>query len=365
MKHLLVTAAAIALGTATVAVAQPTGSSAAGAATATATVEKSVKVAPGGLYEIVFNPVDKHVYVAAVGQRGGAGPQVVALDAATLAPARAIDVAPDGVFGLGIDTRAQLLYGTATRTGAVVVIDLKSGKTSALKPEGSERAHLREVVVDEATGKAYATVLMGGERGDGPPQPQQIWVIDGKAGKVERVIEVDTKMLTGVALGDGKLFATGMGSNEVVVLDAATGGVVARWPSGGEAPINIAYDRAGKRLFVANQKSGDLTVLDATTGAQQAKVPTGEGALSVAYNPVKNQAYVANRQAGTVSVIDARTYQSIANLPTGTYPQTLAVDAAGNRVFVSNKARGLPRNAPAGTPPVEDANGDTVTVIRL
>ncbi|HWK35490.1 hypothetical protein [Sphingomonas sp.] len=362
MKHLLATAALIAICGATGAIAQPTGSAAAGAAVS---VEKSAKVAPGGLYEIVFNPADKRVYVAATGQRGSNAPQVVALDATTLAPVRTIDVAPDGVFGLGIDTRAQLLYGTATRTGAVVMIDLKSGKTTALKPEGSEGAHLREVVIDEATGKAYASVMVGSERGDGPVQPQQIWVIDGKAGKFERVISVDTNRLTGLTVGDGKLFATGMGSNEVVVIDAATGNLVSRWPSGGEAPINIAYDRAGKRLFVANQKSGDLTVLDSTTGAVKAKVPTGEGALSVAYNPAKQQAYVANRQAGTVSVIDATTYQSIANLPTGTFPQTLAVDAAGNRVFVSNKARGLPRNAPAGTAPVDDANGDTVTTIRL
>ena len=40
------------------------------ASTASAqTIEKTVKVAPGGLYEIVFNPADNDLYVAAVGPR--------------------------------------------------------------------------------------------------------------------------------------------------------------------------------------------------------------------------------------------------------------------------------------------------------
>lgn len=364
MKHLLASAAVLALGlTATATTAQP---NAPVAAAGVPTVEKSVKVAPGGLYEIVYNPADKRIYVAATGPRGSDAPRVVALDAATLALVKQIDVAPNGAFGLGIDTRAQVLYGTATRTGMIVTVDLKSGKTAAFKAEGTDNAHLREVVIDEATGKAYASVMVGSRAEGEAPKPQQIWVINGKAGKVERVIEVETQGLTGLTLGDkGRLFATAMTTNEVLVVDAASGKLTARWPSGGEQPINVAFDAAGNRVFVANQKSGELTVLDATTGEQKAKVATGAGALSVAYNPVKQQVYVANRQAGTLSVVDGKTYQKVADLPTGTFPQTIAVDAPGNRVFVTNKARGLPRNAPAGTPPVEDANGDTVTLIRL
>jgi len=52
------------------------------------------------------------------------------------------------------------------------------------------------------------------------------------------------------------------------------------------------------------------------------------------------------------------------NLPTGTLPQTIAIDRATNAVYVTNKARGLPRNAPAGTPVPVDATGDVVTLIR-
>jgi len=328
-------------------------------------VETSAKVAHGGLYEIAYNPADKRLYVATTGPRGANASKVIVLDSTTLKPVGEIDVSKFGLFGLGIDTRAQILYGTATREGEIATIDLKTGAATSFKLEGSTGAHLREVVADEASGKAYASVLVGGERGEGPAKPQQIWVIDGKAKKVERAIEVDTKMLTGIAVDSrgGRLFATGLGANEVLAIDIKSGKVTSRWPSGGEGPINVAYDDAGKRLFVVNQKSGDLTVLDAKTGAQKAKVPTGEGALSVAFNPGNQQVYVANRTAGTVSVIDARSYTSLGNLTTGTFPQTLAIDRASNAVFVSNKAKSLPRGAPAGTPPVDDPNGDTVTRI--
>ena len=34
------------------------------------TIERSVRVAPGGVYELIFNPSDNDVYVAAIGPRG-------------------------------------------------------------------------------------------------------------------------------------------------------------------------------------------------------------------------------------------------------------------------------------------------------
>ena len=130
-------------------------------------VETSAKVAHGGLYEIAYNPADKRLYVAATGPRGANAPKVVILDATSLKQVGEIDVSEVGLFGLGIDTRAQILYGTATSKGAIAAIDLKTGAVSSFTLDGSTGAHLREVVADEASGKAYASLLVSGER-DGP-----------------------------------------------------------------------------------------------------------------------------------------------------------------------------------------------------
>lgn len=333
-------------------------------AAAQPSIEKSVKVPPGGLYEIVFNPADKDVYVAATGQRGVSGPQVVRVDGQTLTPEGAIDAADNGLFGLGLNSRTQTLYGTGTRTGKVSAIDLRTGKVVATVQDGEKAAHIRQVVVDEQRNKAYVTVV-GGAADKADENPNLVWVIDGATNRLERKINIPTGRMTGAALdvAGNRLFVTGMGANEVVAVDLSNDQVVGRWPVG-EGPTNLVYDDAGKRLFVVSQQSGDLSVLDAASGKLLKAVKTGEGALSVAVNPKVGQAYVANRGAGTVTVVDTKTYEVLANLKTGTFPQTIAIDQASNRVYVTNKARGLPRNAPAGTPVPEDPAGDTLTVIR-
>lgn len=344
-----------ALGAAAILVAFP--------ALAAPAIEKSVKVPPGGLYEIVFNSADKSVYVAAVGPRGSKEPKIVVVDGGTLAVKREIDLGGNGLYGLGLNNKTQVLYGTATRTGTLAALDLKSGKIVEIK-DGEDAAHVREALVDEQNNKVYVTIV-GGVGDKAASNPNQLWVVDGATNKIERKITVPTGSLTGGALDiPGKrVFVTGMGAEEVVAVNLTNDEVIGRWKAGSK-PTNVAYDAVAKRLYVANQGSGDLTVLDSSTGAHIATVKTGDGALSVAVNPKVGQVYVGNRQAGTLTVVDTKTNAVIANLNSGTLPQTIAIDPATNRVYVSNKAKGLPRNAPAGTPTPEDPTGDTLTVIK-
>ena len=326
-------------------------------------VVNTIRVAPGGLYEIVHNPRDGDLYIAAIGPRGANAAAIARVDAATVTAGQHINVASNPLFGLGINARTQVLYGTDTRNGVVSAINLQTSAVTTIRRDG-ETPHLREIIVDETANKAYASIV-GFER-DGERHPSQIWVIDGATHTIERVIDVDTNGLTGIALdrSNNRIFGTGMSSNEVVVVDLATGATTTRWPTQSERPTNRVFDAGSHRLFIASQGTGDLTVIDTRTGAVLSKVATGEGALSVAFNPALNQAYVANRQAGTVTVVNGADYSVLANLDAGTFPQTIAIDQSTNLVYVTNKARGLPRDAAPGTPAPEDPEGDTLTVIR-
>jgi YVTN family beta-propeller protein len=334
----------------------------AGAAMAQPAVDRSVKVQPGGLYELVFNPADNDVYVAAVGPRGANAAAIVRLDGQTLEAESTFDVSANPLYGLALNSQTQTLYGTDTRTGAVVAISVETGQLLASITSDRENAHVRQVVVDEAANWIYVSEVGG--RGDNT-NSSRIWAINGADNTLSRMIDVDA-VLTGLAIdtANGRAFSTDMTANQVVVVDLSTGETLNRWPTGTESAINLAYDAAADRLFVASQGTGELTVMSAADGSVIQRVATGEGALSVAFNPAVNQIYVANRRAGTVTVVDGASYDVLANLATGTFPQTIAIDPATNAVYVSNKARGLPRGAPAGTPVPDDATGDVVTIIR-
>ncbi|HTU10510.1 MAG TPA: YncE family protein [Allosphingosinicella sp.] len=337
---------------------------AATAASAEPRVIRSVPVAPGGVYELVFDPASNDVHIAAVGPMGGGQASLARLDGRTLAAEPGVALGAEGVFGLGLNRRTRMAYGTDTRGGAVAVIDLAAGRVVARITDNAG-AHLREAIVDEGRNLVYVSAV-GSPPGATPAQPNRIWVIDGAANRIARTIDVETGGLTGIALDSARnrLFGTGMMTHEVVVVDAANGRTVARWPTGSQRPTNLVYDAAGNRLFVASQASGDLTVMNAADGTVIRRVPTGAGALSVAWNPAVNQIYVTNREAGTLTVVDARTYAVLANLPTGTHPQSIAIDPATNRVYVTNKRRMRPRDAAPGTPAPEDPNGDTLTLIE-
>lgn len=357
-RSMLAAAAFAALAACATAPAQP-------AENAAPHIANTVRVAPGGLYEIVFNPADGDIYIAAVGPRGADAARIVRYDGATLARVSDIDVSANPLYGLGINTRTQTLYGTDTRSGAVTAIDLRTGEVTGTISQGEERPHLREIVVDEAANKIYASVV-GFSREGQTPVPSQIWVIDGASNTLERVIDVETNGLTGIQLdrANNRIFGTGMGSHDVVAVDLGSGRVTARWPTQSQTPINLAFDAASQRIFVASQGSGDLTVLNARNGEVIAQTPTGEGALSVAFNAARNEVYLANRRAGTTTIVSGADYSVIANLDTGTFPQTIAIDPASGRVFVTHKARGLPRDAAPGTPVPDDPRGDTVVVIE-
>jgi YVTN family beta-propeller protein len=325
-------------------------------------IEKTVKVAPGGLYELAVNPANKDIYVGTTSGEAA----VVHLDGRTLAVDGAINTMPDPVFGVGLNGVTQTLYGASTRRGTLVVVDLKSGKVvKTLRKETDDPSHFRGVRVDEQRNKAYAMVYGGPREGQGN-EASEIWVIDGASNTVEKIYTPPVIGLMGIALNirDNLIYGVGNAANEIIVLDAATGDLKNRWPTGAQGAMNVAYDPAGSRLFVTHNGTNNVVVLNATTGAVLSTVATGEGALDVAFNPALNQAYVTNRTAGTTSIIDGATYRVVAALETGTFPQSVVFDPSSNLVYVSNKARGRPRGAPAGEPAPVDERGDTVTIIR-
>lgn len=331
-----------------------------------ASIGQSAKIGTG-LYEIAASPSTGTVYVAAAGSGRGASATpaaVYVLDGRTLTVTKKFDVSAAPAYGLGFNDKTQTLYTSNTRSGSVSAIDVKSGKITEIKTPADPQGHLRELAVDEANNVVYVSSF--GDQG-------KLWIIDGKTNTVTKVIDNVGNGTSGLALDPtGKrLFLTNMNANEVAVLDTATGQVTARYPAGGERPSNLAFDAASGHLLVANQ-SGTVTVLDTTAGGKVLNtVTTGAGTLDVELNPVTGMAYAANRSAGTVSVIDAKTYAVVATLPTGT-ANTIAVDSKSGLVYVTNKMRPQPRGgrqgagAPATPPPtpVDDPNGDSVTLIR-
>jgi len=314
-----------------------------GAAFADPEFVKSVKPGPG-VFEVVFSGPMNRVYVASAGSRGSTEAKILALDPATLETRETIDLGAEAAFGLGINNKTRTLYGTQTRLGAVVAIDLATGKVVGSITRG-EKPHVREAVVDEAANRVYVSVM-------GRKDDSSIWIIDGATNKLVDSIDNLPGGVTGVAVDakGNRLFASAMNSNQVHVIDLATKAVTKSFASGGDNAINLVYDAGSDQVFVAHQGSGEVVVLAAKDGTVVKKIPTGDGALGISLDAKRGIVYVANRRAGFVTLIDTKTLEPIANIVTGSMPQTVAIDVETGNTYVTNKTKSAGRPRPPAPP---------------
>lgn len=116
---------------------------------------------------------------------------------------------------------------------------------------------------------------------------------------------------------DGRLFAGNVGSNDVTVIDPASGEVLATVPVG-ERPYGVAF--AAGRAFVTNQYANTVSVLSLDDLSTVATVEVGEYPEGVAATS-DGRIAVANWFDNTLSLIDAETLEVTASLDTADGPR--------------------------------------------
>ena len=316
-------------------------------------IDKSKQVGKG-LYELAYNSVDHGVYVASVVDFKNKEGIIYKLNGTTLEIEREIDVKGNPVFGIAVNEKSQKVYGTNTITNAVTVVDLKTGAVKVISGT-YESGHNREIAIDEKNNKIYASDTQ--EEG-------RIWVIDGKTDVLEGYIDHTGIYTAGLAFDakTNQLYATNMGTNEVVIIDPKSKKVVKKFASGGESPINVAIDEKGRRLFVTNSSTG-LTVLNADSGELLKVVKFKGGSLGVKYAPTVDKIVLANRESGKTAIVDGKSYAVLTELETGSHPNTVAVNVKTGTAYVTNKTKRMPKEE--GKEPLVDTNGDIVSKIQL
>jgi YVTN family beta-propeller protein len=151
-----------------------------------------------------------------------------------------------------------------------------------------------------------------------------------------------------------RLFTFNGRSQDISVIDPATGKVVAHIPAGGkpefavadgaatwklpncEEPTGIALDAGHRRLFSVCQNRV-LSVTDAGSGAHVAEAAIGEGPDAVAFDAERGLVFSSNGQDGTLTVIrevDPDHYVVESNVVTQKSARTMALDQQGHRLFL-------------------------------
>ena len=193
-------------------------------------------------------------------------------------------------------------------------------------------------------------------------------VVDAATLAVLATVPLGGKPEVAVADGAGRVFVNIEDSAEIAVIDQASNRVQARWPlKPCVEPTGLAIDRAHARLF-AVCANHTMMVVDAATGRLVAELPIGGEPDGVEFDAASGQAFSANGE-GTVTVVherDPEHFEVLETIPTQARARTLALDAAGHRLYLVSASFGPPPiGSVTGAPPRPPMLQDTFTVLVL
>jgi YVTN family beta-propeller protein len=131
-------------------------------------------------------------------------------------------------------------------------------------------------------------------------------------------------------------YCTSTATANVTVFDKVRGGVVGMFPTGAE-PKGIAID-GQTRAYVALSGSDEVQVLDLATGAEVGRVALrpGDRPRDVAITPDGKVLLVTNPGSRTTSFVDANALVETSRVSTGEEPVALLMDRGGQRALVFN-----------------------------
>lgn len=338
-------------------------------------------IALAGLLHACSKNTDSKGVAYVSNQDGG----VTVIDLNTMETTGNIDIQAKGPRGIGVTADGKLLITANKDNGNISVVDRATGKFLQHIEVGKNPEFVR-IMGDKAfisfepsskggpPPKPGEAVKVGEDDDDEGKEPARIAVVDLKLGKKVREIvggpetegiefskdgkrliitnEADNTITIhnldsgellktiktseygdrprGIKVSpDGKFYVSTLeNGNNFLVLDSEFNPV--RTVATGASPYGIAFDRAGKRIFIASSKEKALQVYDAKSFEKIKDIPTGNRCWHFSFTPDDKQILLACGKSDAVFVIDAEKLEvtkQIADkaLPWGvvTYPKSM------------------------------------------
>jgi DNA-binding beta-propeller fold protein YncE len=283
---------------------------------------------------VVFSADTGRVYVAH-------GDRVTVADARSGGVVGEVTGMPGGTHGVAISVATGQGFTDDGEAGQAVAFDLKTLKVTRRIPAADDADGM---VLDKATSRVFVV--------DG--DPGTISVIDAKTAAPVATIVAGEKVEYIASDDNGTIYAAGEGNGDVLKIDARTNKVVARWATPGcDKPHGLALDKTGKRVFMGCLNS-TMMVVDTATGRIVARLPIGLGSDAVAFDAKRKRLFSSNGRDGTISFYQQTSpdgYRAMTPIATAISARTMAVDPASGRLFVV-AADTDPATSPGGRPRV-------------
>src|SRR5271165_2273338 len=286
----------------------------------------------GGFDYVTADPDGRNLYVARSGPAGHIG--VFNLD--TLAQVG--DIPGTSAHGGAVDTASG--HGFAT-SKPVTMFDAKTfAVIKKIDVEGNPDGYLND------TFNHHFYILSHAE--------PNITVLDDKDGSILGTINIGGAPEQAVSDGKGKIYVDIEDKSAIAVIDASSMKMVGKYDvsSKGGGCAGLALDAKNGVLFATCREKNNMIILSAADGHILADLPIGSGSDGAAFNPATMEAF-SSQGDGTLTVVkeDSPTSFSVEQtVPTPARAKVLTLDTKTNQIFTITAEYGpVPAAPPAGT----------------
>lgn len=288
-----------------------------------------------GLYEMVYSPATKALYVASAQSfKDVNGGVIYRLDPTTLATTGETHTDLKN-FGTAIESAGNVFYTTNSLDGAISKVDAQSGKVlerlvfPGKKDKEGYPAGAREVLL-------HGDELYVGRVAD----PGYISVVDAKTFRLKTTIKNAGKWVTGIIYSTltDRIYAAN-GAGEILVINPRSHKIEQRWTAGdGKAYLflNMAEDAKTGRLFVTDDSKGKATLVFDERSGKVIKRIEGD-ALGIKFNAARNEIYISQRESKKVLLLDATTYAVKNSWSFTASPNSLLIGPDNSTLYVTLK----------------------------
>jgi len=273
--------------------------------------------------------------------------EIVVLDLDSGGIVGKISGGPD-MHGAAVATEFGRGFISESNPGSVLIFDLKTlAKISEVRVGDDPNG----IIYDHLTKRIFTA-----DRGS-----KRITAIDAKTGKIVGTIDNLGGRTEHLASDEaGHVFLNMQDRNTLLKLDATDLKVMETWSTAPcQAPSSMDMDRTHSRIIIGCRGAGMMIVVDAATGKIVASNPIGGGVDAAEFDPKTGLAYFSTGGDGALYIFRQKTpdqYELVEKVPTQVGARTMAVDRKTGRIYVAGAELG-PRPAPSpenprGRPPV-------------
>jgi len=180
------------------------------------------------------------------------------------------------------------------------------------------------------------------------PVSKHIFVFNGDSHNTTVIDPVKQTVITNIDLGgavqfpavDGKgmVYDNGQEKNEVLVIDARTNTLKARWPTAPEGqPVSMAIDQKNRRLFSAGRGPQMVAMIDADNGKVLQTFPISAGVDANAFEPATGMLFVSTRE-GMIHIFHEDSPDKLSpveEIKTQYGAKTMGLDPKTHKLFLS------------------------------